>query len=227
MPTTLDFRRFFGRSPFPPLQNHMKIAVQCAEKIPELLEALFAGDDAKLKDIKYRVFELESDADKVFDRLSSQLPMSMFLPVHRHDLIAVLRSQESIADTAQDIAGIIALHLDIAAELHTPLLSLAKKGVETCRRALTVINSLSSLIETGFKGPDVARVHDLIDEVYKSEDGADVMGIDLTQTLYLHHKEKGADPVAIVFTFELIRWLGNLSDHAELVGSRTRLLIAR
>ena len=121
----------------------------------------------------------------------------------------------------------LALHLDITDELRKPLVALTNKGVETCRRALAVIEYLSNLVETGFKGPDVDRMHELIDEVDESEDGADIMGIDLTDTLYLHHKDKDADPVAIVFTYQLIRWLRELSDEAQRVGSRARLLIAR
>ena len=188
---------------------------------------MFSGDEGNLKDLKYKVFDLETEADKVFDRLSSQLPKSMFMPVHRHDLLAVLRSQEDIANTARDIAGIVGLHLDIATELQRPLIALANKGVDTCRQALTVIEFLDNLVETGFKGPDLNRIHDLIDEAYKSEDGADMMGIELTDTLYVHHKDKDADPVAIVFTYQLIQWLRGLSDHGERVGSRTRLLVAR
>ena len=227
MATTISFQRFFGKSPFPPIQKHMRLAIQCAEQVPKLLESLFSRDEGNLKDLKYKVFDLESEADKVFDRLSSQLPKSMFMPVHRHDLLAVLRSQEDIANTARDIAGIVGLHLDVITELQKPLIALANKGVETCRHSLTVIESLSNLVETGFKGPDLTRVHNLIDDVYKSEDGADIMGIDLTNTLYLHHKDKDSDPVAIVFTYQLIQWLRSLSDHGERVGSHTRLLIAR
>lgn len=227
MPTTVNFKKLFGRSPFPPLQEHMKLAVACAEMIPTMLQALFKQDKGKLKDLRYKVFETESEADMVFDKLSSQLPQSMFMPVHRHDLISVLRSQEDIADTAQDIAGLLHMRLEIPEELHKPLVALAEKGAETCQKAMAVVTSLGDLVETGFKGPDVERVHGLIDEVSKSEDGADMIGIDLTDTLYHHFHGKGVDAVSILFTYELIKLLGRLADHAELVGSRIRLLMAK
>ncbi len=227
MATTVNFKKLFGRSPFPPLHEHMKLAVACAEMIPPMLKALCKQDKGKLKDLKYKVFEIESEADKVFDRLSSQLPQSMFMPVHRHDLISVLRSQEDIADTAQDIAGLLHLRLEIPEELHEPLIALAEKGVETCQNALAVVKSLGDLVETGFKGPDVERVHGLIDQVARSEDGADMIGVDLTDTLYHRFHGKGVDAVSILFGYDLIKLLGKLADHAELVGSRTRLLIAK
>jgi len=225
MPTTISFKQLLGGSPFPPLKEHMKLSAKCVEQIPIMLEALFDGEDGTLKDAREKVFELESQADEIFDNLSSSLSQHKFLPVHRHDLIAVLREQEEIADTAQDIAGLLMTHLDVSGELREPLLTLANKSVETCHNALKVIKTLDALVETGFKGPDVDHVYQLIDEVSKSEDGADMLGIDLVDTLYQHHKDK--DPVSTVFTYQLTRWLGELADHAELVGSRMRLLVAR
>ena len=92
-------------------------------------------------------------------------------------------------------------------------------------KALAVVKMLDALVETGFKGPDVDEVYKLIDEVARSEDGADMLGIDLVNTLYQHHKDK--DPVSTIFTYQLTRWLGELADHAELVGSRMRMLVTR
>ncbi len=225
MPTTISFHKLFGKSPFPPMHEHMRLAVQCAEEIPALIEAMLVRDDGQLKELKYRIFELEDQADKVYDELTTKLPKSMFMPVHRHDLLSVLESQEAIADTAQDITGLAQLPLEIPAEMHKPLVALAKRSAKTCKRALKVIESISELVETGFKGPDVDRVHGLIDDVAKSEQDADNIGIDLTTAVFLHHKD--TDPVSVVFTYQLVRWLGDLSDHAEIVGAKTRLLIAK
>ncbi len=225
MPTTISFHKLFGKSPFPPMQEHMRLAVQCAEHIPALIEAMLARNEGQLKDLKYQLFELEEQADKVYDELTSKLPKSMFMPVHRHDLLSVLESQEAIADTAQDITGLAQLPLEIPAEMHKPLVTLAKRSAKTCKRALTVIESISGLVETGFKGPDVDRVHGLIDDVAKSEQDADNIGIDLTAAVFQHHKD--TDPVSVVFTYQLVRWLGDLSDHAEIVGAKTRLLMAK
>ncbi|MEA3278854.1 MAG: TIGR00153 family protein [Pseudomonadota bacterium] len=223
MPTTINFKKLLGGSPFPPMKKHMKLSAKCVEEIPKMLQALFDEDETALLDARNKVFELESQADQIFDSLSSQLPESKYLPVHRHDLLAVLREQESIADTAQDIAGLLLIHLDVSNEVREPLLTLANKSVETVHKALEVIKTLDALVETGFKGPDVDRVHQLIDEVSKSEDGADMLGIDLVDSLYKHHKDK--DPLSTMFTYQLTRWLGELADHAELVGSRMRLLV--
>ncbi len=225
MPTTISFKKLLGGSPFPPMKKHMKLSAKCVEQIPVMLQALFDKDEVTLQQSREKVFELESQADGIFDGLSSSLSESKFLPVHRHDLLAVLREQETIADTAQDIAGLLLIHLDVSGELREPMLTLANKSMETVHKALEVIKMLDALVETGFKGPDVDQVYRLIDEVAESEDGADMLGIELVNTLYQHHKDK--DPVSTIFTYQLTRWLGELADHAELVGSRMRMLVAR
>lgn len=225
MPTTISFKKLLGGSPFPPLKKHMKLASKCVEQVPVMLMALFDDDEKALEEARGKVFELESQADEIFDSLSSSLSQSKFLPVHRHDVIAVLREQEEIADTAQDIAGLLVIHLDVTGDLREPLLTLANKSLEAVHKALEVIRMLDALVETGFKGPDLDRVYELIDEVSRSEDGADMLGIDVVNRLYEHHRE--SDAVSTIFTYQLARWLGELADHAELVGSRMRMLVAR
>jgi hypothetical protein len=224
MTTTISFKQLLGGSPFPPMMEHMKLAAECVEQLPAMLHAVFEKDEAELKALRSKIFELESKADHIYDHLSANLPQTKYLPVHRHDLIAVLQMQEKIADTAQDIAGIISVNLDIAAELRDPVLDLAGKSLDAVQLARSVVKSLDALVETGFEGPDVDRVNGLIDEIIQTEDGADMLGINIMDVLHKHHQDK--DPVSTVFVYQLTRWLGELADNAELVGSHMRLLIA-
>ena len=52
MRSSNPFLRFFGQSPFKPLQEHMREVVQCANEVPGLFEALCAGDTEKLASIR-------------------------------------------------------------------------------------------------------------------------------------------------------------------------------
>ena len=224
MTTTISFKQLLGGSPFPPLKEHMSISAQCVEQIPVMLQAIFDKDEAALKKVRLDVFELETQADHIYDKLSSNLPQTKVLPVHRHDLIAVLQQQENIADIAQDIAGLLSMNLEIASELKAPLMDLVARSNDSVQIALSVIKSLDALVETGFEGPDVDRVNELIDQLIETEDGIDMMGIELMDILHKHHKDK--DAVSTVYVYQLIRWLGEIADYAELVGSHMRLLIA-
>lgn len=224
MPTTISFKKLLGGSPFPPMKAHMKLATEATEHIPLMLQAIFDHDEQTLKKLRYKVFDLETEADQIYDKLSSKLSQSKFLPVHRHDLISVLQQQEMISDTAQDIAGLLSVNLDVALEMREPLLELANNSVEAVRMALAVIKTLDALVETGFKGPDVDTVNELIDQLAETEDGTDMQGIDLMDFLHMHHKDK--DAVSTVFTYQLIRWLSELADYAELIGSHMRLVVS-
>jgi predicted phosphate transport protein (TIGR00153 family) len=224
MTTTISFKQLLGGSPFPPMMEHMSLAAECVDQIPPMLHAIFDKQESRIKEFQAKVFEAETKADHIYDQLSANLPQTKYLPVHRHDVITVLQHQEAIADTAQDIAGILSVNLDIAPELREPVLGLANKAQEAVQIALKVIKSLNALVETGFEGPDVDHVHELIDQLIQAEDGADMLGIELMNILHSHHKDK--DPVSTIFTYEIIRWLGAVADYAELVGSHMRLLIA-
>ncbi len=73
--------KLFGQSPFGPLQEHMRVVVHCADKVPGLFDALCAGDEKKIHEIRDAIFALENKADKIKNELRSHLPKSYFMPV--------------------------------------------------------------------------------------------------------------------------------------------------
>ena len=97
----------FGKSPFSAMQAHMRVVLECVHEIPPLFEKLAEGDEKGVKSVMERIFEREAAADSIKNELRSHLPKSLFMPVDRRDLLEVLQMQDSIADTAQDIAGLL------------------------------------------------------------------------------------------------------------------------
>ena len=55
----------FGRSPIGPIQEHMQVAFEAAEHLPELIQASSDGDWERAKQIHKAVSEAESEADKL------------------------------------------------------------------------------------------------------------------------------------------------------------------
>jgi predicted phosphate transport protein (TIGR00153 family) len=80
-------------------------------------------------------------------------------------------------------------------------------------------------LETGFRGREVKRVEAMVVELGNMESDTDVMGMALTRALF--SEEEKLKPLSVMFWYQLIQWVGNLADHAEKVGDRLRLLIAR
>lgn len=225
MPTTLNFGKLFGKSPFPPMKEHMRIASECAGHMPEAVRAFFENDKAALKEIKQCVSQLESDADKVLEELEHRLSKSMFLPVERRDLLDVLEMQEAIADRTEDIVGLMVdLPLEVPEEMHKPILMLTSRATDAVKAANDVVDKFDDLLETGFKGPEVKKTRALIRDVIAIETDADHIGTDITHTLFAHARDM--DPISIVFLYRLIGWIDDLADFSESLVIRARLLIA-
>jgi predicted phosphate transport protein (TIGR00153 family) len=214
------------RSPLVSIQEHMRAALECAREVPLLLEALCEENNDEFEIIKQRIFDKESEADRIKNVLRGRLPKSLFMPVDRRDLLEVLHIQDSIADTAEDIAELLyERQMMIPEEIKKPIVALSYASLKVCEQSLKVIEELDELLETGFRGHDARQVEDMVDELNKIEDEADVLELQLSRTLF--QLESEMDAVSVIMWYRIIEWTGDLGDYAEKVGDRVRLFIAR
>ena len=226
MLSTNPIAALFGKSPFKPMQQHMRIVCECVAEMPGLFNAVIEQDAAKLEAHKDRIFVKEGEADALKNDLRDHLPKSMMLAVDRRDLLELLSMQDSIADTAQDIAGLLVERkMEVPEGMAEPLTRFVTRCVETCEQAHKIIEELDELLEMGFRGREVDQVNAMVLELGHMESDTDVMGMALTGVLFA--REDSIKPVSVMFWYQLIQWIGNLADNAEKVGDRLRLLIAR
>lgn len=225
MPRRPVIASLFGRSPFHALQEHMRAVLDCVREVPGLFDALAGGDQELVAEIKQRIFEKEHAADEVKNVLRSHLPKGLFMPVDRRDLLEILQTQDSIADTAQDIAGLLVeRRMGLPQPLVEPVLELVKSCVAVCEEALGIIEHLDELLELGFRGKAVDRMVAMCDSLNASESVTDELGQRASQVLFAHEDE--LKPVSVMMWYRLIEWIGDLADYAEKVGNRLRLLLA-
>ena len=226
MKSTNPMAALFGKSPFKPIQEHMRVVVACVSEVPPLFDALVAGDQAKVEAQKEQIFAKESMADEIKNQLRGHLPKSILMPVDRRDLLDVLAMQDSIADTAQDIAGLLVERkMEVPSGMGDDLVALVNRCVDTCNHAGTIIEELDELVEMGFRGKEASRVEEMMETLNQIEDETDEMGMKLTRSLFA--QEDSMSAVSVMFWYQLIQWIGDLADFAEKVGDRLRLLIAR
>ena len=226
MRSTNPMAALFAKSPFKPIQEHMRIVSECAAEVPPLFRALIDGDKVRLEAQKDKIFDMEHAADALKNELRGRLPKSLLMPVDRRDLLEVLAMQDSIADTAQDIAGLLVERdMQVPGDMEEPLMALVSRCVDTCTQAARIIEELDELVEMGFKGREASQVEQMVADLNKIEDETDEMGMQLARTLFSH--EDDMKPVSVMFWYQLIQWIGDLADYAEKVGDRLRLLIAR
>ncbi len=226
MKTSNPIGAMFGHSPFKPLQAHMKIVNECVGMVPGLFDALIADDKEKVAKIKDDIFAKEDEADKMKNQLRTQLPKSLLMPVDRRDLLELLDVQDSIADTAQDIAGLmVERNMEVLDNMKEPLVKLVGRCVDTANFSAKIIGELDELVETGFGGRDASRVQEMANELNAIEDETDELGMAMAKTLFSN--EDKLSPVSVIFWYQMIQWIGDLADYSEKVGDRLRLLIAR
>lgn len=216
----------FARPPFKPMQEHMKIVESCAAEMLPLFEALAACDYEAVSEHKDKIFDLEQQADDVKNEIRSHLPKSLFLPVARRDLLDMLHAQDSIADTVQDVAGLLVLRkTEIPAEFRDLLPQYVKRNVDAVRQCRKVIDELDELVELGFGGRAVEHVEAMLSELGAIEGETDDQGMEMTKRLFAIDEQLSR--AAFVVWYEMIDLLGDVADYAEDVGDRLRLLIAR
>jgi predicted phosphate transport protein (TIGR00153 family) len=203
----------------------MHVVRDCVHEVVPLFEAACRDNAAAVREHQQRIDELESEADRLKNDLRAHLPRRLLMPVDRRDLLEILDLQDSIADIAQDIAGLLVeRHMPVPEPMRSPLLELCGRVEHTCDKSAEVIDRLDELVELGFRGREADKVEAMIDEVGRLEGETDRLGITLTRELF--RLEETLSPVTVMFWYQLIDWIGNLADNAEKVGNRLRLMIA-
>jgi hypothetical protein len=214
----------FGQSPIRPMQEHMRAAVECARQIVPLFEEMVAGDMAAVSLRRQKIDRLEHEADRIKNEIRSNLPKRMFLAVERRDMLEILDYQDSIADVAQDVAELADMRSMVVPKvLAEAFLDLVRRVVVACEQAERVINELDGLVETGFRGREVAKVDEMIEELSRMESDTDALEERVQRLLFGIEDELG---ISAIFWYKLIDYVGGMADYAERVGNRLRLLTA-
>ena len=144
----------------------------------------------------------------------------------RQDLLELLKKQELIANTAKDIAGIMfGRKMKIPEELSSLFQRFLSRSIDTSAQAKKAISELDELLESGFRGKEVAIVVNMIKELDSIEHDTDSIEIDVRQTLF--SIEKTLEPVDVMFLYKIIERVGFLADCAQEAGGRLQMLLAK
>ncbi len=217
--------RLFGPNPFSLLKQHMRLAKECAERLPELFDAILNGKKDEIDRLNREIDRLENEADLIHKTVRQHLPRTFMLPVDRRDLLDLLDMQDKIANVTQDIAGLLAeRQMDIPAGIQAPLMPFVRECVEVVRLCATIMEEMDELLETGFSGPEARKVSEMIDQLNDAEQESDNTGAAVSRALFAHEAE--INPVSVIFWYRLLEWIGDTADYAEAVGNRLRLMIA-
>jgi len=131
----------FGPSPIKPIEQHMHKTYLCAKELYPFFEAVLENDWKTANEIKDKIIAIEKEADIIKRELRLHLPTGLFLPVARTDLLELLSSQDKIANTAEDIVGlIISRQMQIPNSLSTMFMTFLQRCLDAAKLACKAIN---------------------------------------------------------------------------------------
>jgi len=161
----LTIARLFGKSPFAPLQTHMKRVSNCIEKLSAIFDILPKMDLEKIDKLSKDLSELEHEANVTKNDIRNHLPKSLFLPIERSHFLDILSIQDSIADKAEEIGVLLSFKtLEMYPELHSGLEELYKKSLDAFWLAKKVIEEMDELLESSFGGLGAEKVKTLVEQ---------------------------------------------------------------
>jgi len=215
----------FGKSPFKALQQHMQSVSQITGKLTSLIEAANKADQAQLQSINDEIKTLAGNANELKNSMRSHLPKSFFTPVDRRDLLEMLELQDNMTSSTENIANLLTLRtMEVPEGFGKHLTELGALCANSCNKSAATIAELHVLMEVGFSGKEANRVTQMIVELNTLENNTRAKANETSKALF--GIEDSVKPVTVVMWFQIIENIAQLSNNAEQVGERLRLLMA-
>lgn len=213
--------RLFGQSPFPMLKEHMAKVKLCLDQVRPMMNAFTEYEGTREKEFAREIMKIEHEVDAIKLKIRDHLPKSIFLPVDRRDLLALLSAQDEIADVCEDLAVLVTVRVTkVHPGLKEALFEYLDKSLEAAYLGVDVINELDAMLESSFGGREAEKVIQMIDRVSYLEWEADKKQYKLAQRLF--ELEEEIKPVDIMLWFEIFKVIGNIANAAEKMAKRLR-----
>lgn len=217
--------RLFGRSPFAPLQTHMKKVARCVRELPSLFAALEKKETSLVESLSKKICKLEHDADLTKNDIRNHLPSGLFLPIARASLLEILALQDSIADKAEDIAVLLIFRpLEIPALFAREFQDFLKKNLETFDGVNRIAQEIGELLESSFGGAEADKVRKMVEEVAFKEHEVDVLQRALLKKLFGGECDDLPPPTFFLW-MRIVQEIAALSDISEKLANRIRMTL--
>jgi predicted phosphate transport protein (TIGR00153 family) len=213
-------------SPYKMLDEHFKKVCRAARKLDKMVKLYLEGDFTEAASLSVEISRLEHEADELKRNLRAALPRKIFMPISKEDLLAILRSNERIVDTCQDVAQILDMReTKIPEELHPLMESFLGHIIDAVDSLRVMMDLLDRLLESTFGKFETKKILELGHEVHEHEYKADSVNKQLSKAIYaLEGKES---PMALYHMMRFCDVLDSVADHAENAALRLVLIVSR
>jgi len=221
-----SFTDLIKKSPFGPIQAHMNVSKKSVEELIVFIQSVINlnWDDATRS--RKVISNLENQADTLKAETRALLTKSLFLAVPREDILDLIKLADELPNTVKDISGLmIGRKMEIPAQIAPSFLLFAKEAAAISDAAAEAVDHIDELFQFSFGGNAAIKMQDLIDKLDSLENKNDQSEITLRAELF--SIEKDLPPVNVMFLYDIINKIGELSDRAEQVGHRISLIASR
>ena len=219
-----NLAKIFGKSPFPPLQSHMKKVKDCVHLLQKLFHAVKQKDEKQKEEIAKKISKLEHEADLTKNDIRNHLPRSLFLPIDKSALLEILSLQDSLADLAEDIAGLVTLKsLDPIEGFQEKFEQFCDFNINVFDLADAIITEFDALLESSFGGIEAEKVKEMIENLAYEEHQLDLLQHELMKILFSY--EKFSSFSSFFLWQNLLKSVGNLANFSEKLANRIRTIL--
>ncbi len=215
----------FREAPLYPLQRHMLVVEDCIAKVPPLFDAVWDGDQKEVHALRDQIFLAEGLADHLKNEIGSYLCRGTAGTFDRRDLLTLLSAQDSIADGARDLAGLLGMReMEVSESLKEMLKPLVERTLMATKLCFEVAQRLDHLLGESDSPGSEDVIKGLQADLTAIESDLEGRMAELGEALF----ERGNQipPVAVFIWYELIQKISELAFGAVRVGDSLRLILA-
>jgi predicted phosphate transport protein (TIGR00153 family) len=167
------------------------------------------------------ISNIEHEADTIKQSIRAHLSNSIFSPVKRSEILAMLKTQDAVADRCEDTAMILTMRRTPFPEfLKDDFMALVAKVLETTNLLTDTTRELNRIAEESGSARDKQAIIEGIDHIHEVEHEADIIEERLRTSLF--DRESEVDPVTIIILLDLFLKVGHIADAAENVSDAIR-----
>ena len=214
------------KSPFGPIKAHMQVSTNSVDELLRFIEFVVASDWSGATQSRKLISDLENQADELKAETRSLLPKSIFFAVPREDILDLIKLADDIPNTVKDISGLmIGRNMEIPSNIHQSFQNFILEAKEITYAAAEAVDHIDELFQFSFGGKAAEKMQILLEKLDSLENSNDQTEITLRGELF--KIEKDLPPVDVMFLYDVINKIGELSDRAEQVGHRISLIASR
>ncbi|SHH38023.1 DUF47 domain-containing protein [Thermosipho atlanticus] len=221
-------KRFIDRlfpeiSPTKLLSKHADYCFQASKLIPEIISSYFQGKD--ILSFSEKIDEYESEADTIKVKLREIYTKLRWSYFDRIDALEIIHNQDAIIDAVDDFVKVLTMNKveNCPEKIQEKIKKLGNFVLESIKLMKSSVDELKFVVESDFAPEEISKEDDITYSVEADESSTDSLGIEIGKALFELKSEM--NPVDIIFLNNIVILLMKISDKAENVVERIRMII--